>query len=157
MAAGGCRRQWRRAFIDRYPLESQDDLALYGQSPSDYFVEKLFDVGAVSKLSSFVALGVAFWLSRQGIYMFDGATLTYLSKPIKLILDTFSEADFAACTGCFDDRIAWFSFPTQGISLGYDTVGAAVVESRHHPQRLRFRHRSAEPSSSGRLGLRCRR
>lgn len=96
--------------------------ALYGSTPTDLFVSKLFDVGAVTPHACFVALGVAFWLSRQGIYMFDGSTLTYLSKPVKKILDTFSEADFLACAGCFDDRIAWFSFPTQGISLGYDTV-----------------------------------
>jgi hypothetical protein len=97
--------------------------ALYGQSPSDFFVQKLFDVGATAQNACIVALGVAFWLSQQGIYMFDGATLTYLSKSVKKILDSFSQADMAAACACFDDRIVWFSFPTQGISLGYDTVG----------------------------------
>jgi hypothetical protein len=96
--------------------------AIYGQSPSDFFVTKLFDIGAVSRTATMIALGTAFWLSQQGVYMFDGSTLTYLSKAVKAILDSFSEADFQACTTSFDDRIAWFSFPTQGISLGYDTV-----------------------------------
>jgi hypothetical protein len=102
--------------------KSKTTWALYGSSPSDFFVSKLFDVGCASTASALVALGVAFWLSNQGFYMFDGATLTYLSKPIKAILDSFSQADYAAATACFDDRMYWCSFPTQGISLGYDTV-----------------------------------
>jgi hypothetical protein len=102
--------------------KSKTTWALYGSSPSDFFVSKLFDVGCASAGSAIVALGTAFWLSRQGFYMFDGATLTYLSKPVKAILDSFSEQDFATATACFDDRMYWCSFPTQGITLGYDTV-----------------------------------
>lgn len=96
--------------------------ALYGSSPSDFFVSKLFDIGAVTAAACFIALGVAFWLSQQGMYMYDGATLTYISKPIKAILDGMSQTDFAAACGTFDDRMAWWSFPTVGIALGYDMV-----------------------------------
>ena len=87
------------------------------------FPQKLFDVGCASKASVVLAFGVVFWLSNQGVYMFDGSTLTYISTDIKKILDSFSEADFSASAGMFDDRMYWLSFPTQGISLGYDTVG----------------------------------
>lgn len=103
--------------------KKQTTWALYGQSPSDFFVQKLFDIGATSLLGCGVFLGTAFWLSNQGIYMFDGSTLSYISQDVKAILDTFAASDFASAAIAFDDRIVWWSFPNQGISLGYDTVG----------------------------------
>jgi hypothetical protein len=103
-------------------FKSKTTWAVYGESASDFFAQKLFDVGCASAASVVNALGVVFWLSDQGIYMFDGSSLSYLSQKIKKLLDGFSAADFAASTGAFSDRMYWLSFPTQGISLGYDTV-----------------------------------
>jgi hypothetical protein len=103
-------------------MKQKTTWALYGESPSDFFTQKLFDVGIAGAMTFVIALGVAFWLSNQGVYMFDGATLTYISKAVKRILDGMNENDFAQATACFDDRMYWLTFPTQGISLGYDTV-----------------------------------
>lgn len=102
-------------------FKSKTTWVVYGESPNDLFPQKLFDIGATSKLAVVAALGVVFWLSNQGVYMFDGSTLTYISRDVKKILDGFSALDFETAAGMFSDRMYWLSFPLQGISLGYDT------------------------------------
>jgi hypothetical protein len=103
-------------------MKSKSIWILYGDAPDSFFVQKQFDIGCSSQFSVVQALGVVFWLSNQGIYMFDGSTLTYISKDIKAILDGFSEADFAASCAWFSDRMYWISFPTQFMAFGYDTT-----------------------------------
>lgn len=101
-------------------FKTKSTWAVFGDTQSDFLVRKLFDIGCASTQSIVKAYGVVYWLSNRGVYSFDGSTPQYLSLKIRKILDGFSQADLAAAAGFVRGRMVWFSFPTQGISLGYD-------------------------------------
>jgi len=101
-------------------FKTKSTWAVFGDTQSDFLVRKLFDIGCSSNTSIVKAYGMVFWLSNRGVYAFDGSTPQYLSLKIRRILDGFSQADLAAATAFVRGRMYWLSFPTQGISLGYD-------------------------------------
>jgi len=94
--------------------------AVFGDTQADFLQRKLFDIGCSSNQSIVKAYGIVYWLSNRGVYSFDGSTPQYLSLNIRKILDGFSQADLSVATGFMRGRMYWLSFPTQGISLGYD-------------------------------------
>lgn len=94
--------------------------AVFGDTQADFLVRKLFDIGCSSNQSIVKAYGVVYWLSNRGVYAFDGSTPQYISSKIRRILDGFSQADLAAATAFMRGRMYWLSFPTQGVSFGYD-------------------------------------
>jgi hypothetical protein len=99
---------------------------LYGNSNQDFYINKLADVGCASRSSIAKAYGAAFWLSDQGVWMYDGSNLTNLSDGnpavggVKGILDTYAPADMAASVGFVHDHGYYLSFPTKGVTLVYD-------------------------------------
>jgi hypothetical protein len=101
--------------------------AVYGDSPSDFLVRKLFDIGCIAPRSVCASYGVVFWLSRQGAYIFDGNTPTNISDgnpeqgSIKGFLSNpLYNNDIIQATGFVFDRIYYLSFPTLGYTFGYD-------------------------------------
>ena len=85
----------------------------YGDNPDDFQVaqEVGHNLGCVAAGSFVQALGVGFWLSNQGIMMFDGTNLTMISADIKEFLDSLTTGQLEAADAHFDDGIYWITFP----------------------------------------------
>ncbi|MDE2098162.1 MAG: hypothetical protein KGL39_12985 [Patescibacteria group bacterium] len=112
-----------------YCLKSKTFWAIYGSTPADYTPTLLYPKGCAGKKSVVEAYGLLFWATpEKSIVMFNAMTLTDISdnrttntgSSIKGVLETFSAADMAACTGAAYDQGVIFSFPTQGISYYYN-------------------------------------
>ena len=102
-------------------FKSKTTWAVYGDTQADFLVRRLFDIGCASETSIVKAYGLVFWLSDRGVFGFDGGDAPqYLSKDIKRILDGYSMADLAAATAFMRYRMYWLSFPTQGVTFGFD-------------------------------------
>ena len=99
---------------------------VYGDTPNDFLIRKLFDIGCIAPLSIAKAYGMVFWLSEQGVYVFSGAQPTNISDgnvqqgSLKGILDAMTTTDFQAAAGFVFDRTYFLSFPTKGQTYGYD-------------------------------------
>jgi hypothetical protein len=109
-------------------LKRKTAWGIVGSSQSDYVPIPLFNIGAAGKQSIKVGYGLLFWLSPEGIvWTFDGSSapnnisdMTQSKCSVKAILDSFSEVDYAAAVGFFHQRNFLLSFPTQGITLGFN-------------------------------------
>jgi len=99
-------------------FKSKSTYQVTGSTNADFQVNKLFDIGCRSSRSICTAYGVCWWISKQGIYQFDGSTPTNLSdggyqqSNIKSIIDSFSDTDFADVTSFVYDRMVHFCIPT---------------------------------------------
>jgi hypothetical protein len=95
---------------------------LYGDSKQDFIPRKLFNIGCIAPRSVTKALGMVFWLSKQGAFMFDGAKPSRISSKIKTTLDGLPVASLQRAVGFFRDQIWYLSFPAEGLTYGYDLV-----------------------------------
>lgn len=99
-------------------FKSRSTYQVTGSTNADFQVNKLFDIGCRSRRSICTSYGVCWWISKQGIYQFDGSSPTNLSdggfqqSNIKSIIDSFSDTDFSDVTSFVYDRMVHFSFPT---------------------------------------------
>jgi len=98
-----------------------------GSNDADFQVNKLFDIGCKSAKSICTAYGVCWWISRQGIYQYDGSSPQNISdgnfqaSNIKTILDGFSSStDLIDCTSFVYDRMVHFCFPTVNQTFLFD-------------------------------------
>jgi hypothetical protein len=101
---------------------SQSAWAFYGDAPEDMQQPQQVgqNLGCVSAASFCIAFGSAFWLSNQGVMMFNASNLQCISNDIKEFLDTCSQADLQASVGLFNDGHYYLSFPTKQVSFGYN-------------------------------------
>jgi hypothetical protein len=105
-----------------FMLKTRTAFGLFGDSTNDFYVQKLFDIGCISKKSVIVAQGVTFWCSAEGVYAFDGSDAPqYLSRNIKSFLEA-NRALLSTTVGAYKDRCYFLSFPTLSITWMYDTV-----------------------------------
>ncbi len=99
-------------------FKSKSTYQVTGSTNADFQVNKLFDIGCRSRRSICTAYGVCWWISKQGIYQFDGSSPTNLSdggyqqSNIKSIIDSLSDTDFSDVTSFVYDRMVHFCFPT---------------------------------------------
>lgn len=98
--------------------------AVFGDSSNDFYIQKLFDIGCIAPKSAIVAQGVAFWLSGEGVFAFDGSSAPqYLSAKIKSYLEA-NLAALATAVGSYKDRCYYLSFPNASVPVTwqYDTI-----------------------------------
>jgi hypothetical protein len=99
-------------------FKSRSTYQVTGSTSADFQVNKLFDIGCRSRRSICTAYGVCWWISKQGIYQFDGHTPTNLSdggyqqSNIKSVIDALTDIDFEDVTSFVYDRMVHFSLPT---------------------------------------------
>lgn len=93
----------------------------FGETPNDFYVQKLFDIGCVSAASIVTAQGVTYWLSAEGAYSFDGGAPKYISARIKAFLET-NRAQLSSAVGFYRDRCYFLSFETLGVTWMFDTT-----------------------------------
>lgn len=99
-------------------FKSRSTYQVTGSTNADFQVNKLFDIGCRSRRSICTAYGVCWWISKQGIYQFDGSTPINLSdgnfqqSNIKSVIDSLLDVDFADVTSFVYDRMVHFCFPT---------------------------------------------
>lgn len=99
-------------------FKSRSTYQVTGSTNADFQVNKLFDIGCRSRRSICTAYGVCWWISKQGIYQFDGSSPTNISdggfqqSNIKSVIDSLSDTDFADITSFVYDRMVHFCFPT---------------------------------------------
>jgi hypothetical protein len=107
-------------------FKSKTTYQVTGNTSADFQVNKLFDIGCRSLRSITKSYGVCWWLSKQGIYQFDGNSPTNLSdggyqqSNIKSVLDALTDNDFSNCTSFVYDRMVHFSLPTLNITYFWD-------------------------------------
>ena len=107
-------------------FKSKTSYQVTGNTSADFQVNKLFDIGCRSLRSITKAYGVCWWISKQGIYQFDGNSPTNLSdgsfqqSNIKSIVDSLSDTDFSDVTSFVYDRMIHFSIPTQNQTYFWD-------------------------------------
>lgn len=107
-------------------FKSRSTYQVTGSTSADFQVNKLFDIGCRSSRSICTAYGVCWWISKQGIYQFDGNTPTNLSdggyqqSNIKSVVNSFSDTDFSNCTSFVYDRMVHFCFPTLNTTYFWD-------------------------------------
>jgi hypothetical protein len=106
--------------------KSKTTYAVFGNTDSNFLANKLFDIGCRSLRSACTAYGLDWWVSRQGIYFYDGSSPTnisdggYQQSNIKAILDGLTDADLAQATSFVYERMFHVSFPTLNKTYLYD-------------------------------------
>lgn len=107
-------------------MKSRSTYNVTGSTNADFQVNKLFDIGCRSQRSICQAYGVCWWVSKQGIYQFDGNSPTNLSdgnyqvSNIKSVISSLNDSDFANCTSFVYERMVHFSFPTLNKTYLFD-------------------------------------
>lgn len=107
-------------------MKSRSTYNVTGSTNADFQVNKLFDIGCRSQRSICSAYGLCWWISKQGIYQFDGNSPTNLSdgnyqvSNIKSIIDGLTDADYINTVSFVYDRMVHFSFPTLNRTYLYD-------------------------------------
>lgn len=102
-------------------LKRKSFWAITGNSQADFFAEQLFLLGCSSEASIVYAMGQIFWQSEDSVYTFAGGTYTDIGVLEKAFFaDTLTDADRAAATASFQDQTYWISYPTLGITMGFD-------------------------------------
>lgn len=97
-----------------------------GSTDADFQSNKLFDIGCRSSRSICSAYGVCWWLSKQGIYQFDGSSPQNLSdgvfqqSNIKSVIQGLALSDLLLCTSFVYDRMVHFCFPSINTSFFWD-------------------------------------
>ena len=102
----------------------------YGNTPLTFQTYFAFGVGCTSAPSITAAFGWVWWMSRQGIYFYNGSGFDPVANNIssgrfqvsniKKFLDSLALADRAAACGFIYDSMPHISFPTQNITYFYD-------------------------------------
>jgi hypothetical protein len=101
---------------------------LYGNDASSFIFQKLADIGCSSRgsvVSAIIDVGqntsteVIVFMSEDGIYLTDGATLQYISEPIREVINGLSFQDRYTCVGAFYNHTYVISFPVLGQSWSY--------------------------------------
>lgn len=100
---------------------------LFGDDNSAFRQQKVADVGCASQQSVATEAGVVYWnAGYQGVYSFDGASVANLSDGdeqrggIRLVLTDLAPEDHAASVGFITDHAYFISFPTTGVTYGFD-------------------------------------
>src|SRR6185437_16158076 len=76
-----------------------------GSDQTTYLPLQLFpDIGLVAKQGYCVGDGMVAWLSAQGIWPYDGATLTYISQDIYNVLQSIPPAQQTTCAAGYADE-----------------------------------------------------
>jgi hypothetical protein len=107
-------------------FKSKSTYQVTGSTSADFQVNKLFDIGCRSRRSICTAYGVCWWISKQGIYQFDGSSPVNLSdggyqqSNIKSIIDSLNDTDFSDVTSFVYDRMVHFSLPTFNTTYLWD-------------------------------------
>lgn len=96
--------------------------AVYGNDPTSFVPIKLFDIGCIAPRSVAAALGVVFWLSRDGVWMFDGAKPTRISTNIESTILNLDLDSLGRATGAYYYGFYILSFPAQSVSFVYDLI-----------------------------------
>src|SRR5271166_3602011 len=103
-------------------FKSKTTWAIYGDDPTMFRPLKLFDIGACAQGSIIEGDGVAYWLSTQGVYSFDGSNLQWISLELRTVIQNMAASDRAAAIGFFSNLTYYLSFPTLNITYAYDTI-----------------------------------
>lgn len=96
-----------------------------GDDASNYLDQRVFDIGCCSSESITNALGLIFWASEQGPYMWAGGAPTYIGYQVEQYFNADSGLgyeDLAATTGFYSNMCWYWSFPTQGFTLEFYTI-----------------------------------
>ncbi len=94
--------------------------ALYGDDPTSFVHRKILDIGCIAPRSITVALGVVFWLSKDGAWMFDGQQPTRISTNIQSTLLALSTSDLSRAVGFYRNGVWYLSLPAQGVTYCYN-------------------------------------
>lgn len=111
-------------------LKAKTTYAVFGNSDSTFITNKLFDIGCKSLRSIFASFGVVWWLSNQGVYLYDGSSPQNLSdggyqkSNIKASLASLTEDDLAIATSFIYQRMFHMSFPSINTTWLYDLRSA---------------------------------
>ena len=93
---------------------------LQGSDATSYLaVPFLPDIGMVAPLSGTHGTAMYFWLSAEGVYSFDGASLQYISDDIHNALQAIPPNEWATAVGGFADLKYFLSFPQSNITFSY--------------------------------------
>lgn len=97
---------------------------IYGTYPGEYQNKNVFtSVGAIARRSIVNATTVAFFLSSDGIYAYNGTQTQLISSPIKDIITTMNSNYSDKACGVFYDNKYILAIPT-----GNSTVNNTIIE-----------------------------
>lgn len=102
--------------------------AVYGDDPTSFIERKLFDIGCISPRSIISVLGVVFWASADGIWMFDGNTPTRISDGITDVFASLSATDLNFATGGYYQGFYLFGLPTKGITYAISLLDKEIYK-----------------------------
>jgi len=93
---------------------------LQGSDADSYLaVPFLPDIGMIAPQSGAHGTAMYFWLSAEGVYSFDGASLQYISDDIHNSLQAIPPVDWQSAVGFFGDLKYFLSFPSANITFVY--------------------------------------
>lgn len=90
-------------------LKTQSFWIVEGDTPAEFIARRAFDIGCMAANSITSAEGGVFWLAPQGVYFFNGASPSYISEPIRALLEAASWTDRQNAVGSYRDRTFYLS------------------------------------------------
>lgn len=101
--------------------------ALYGNNSTNFVTEFIERTGGVASTAVISGYGQAWWLSRQGFYVWSGNSAAvsisdgnFQVSNIKAIIDSLTDNDLSQATCFIYDRMIGLSFPTRNMTYIYD-------------------------------------
>lgn len=117
-------------------LKAESTWVVTGNTGADFVSQNISDVGCCSRGSAAEGYGLAFWLSEDGVQMFNNGGVTNISDAtIRSFLETWfanvppttvfaganaSVSYLSSPVGWVNNRVYYLSFPQQNVTFGYD-------------------------------------
>jgi hypothetical protein len=93
---------------------------VYGDDETTFVARRVANIGCVSANSVAVCQSLAFWLSEEGVYYFDGYNPPQLiSEKIRGALQDIPISDQKVSQAWFSDRAYYLSFPATGVTYAF--------------------------------------
>jgi hypothetical protein len=93
---------------------------MQGSDATSYLaIPFLPDIGMIAPLSGAHGTAMYFWLSAEGVYSFDGASLQYISDDIHNELQAIQPNLWLTAAGAYKNLKYLLSFPEAGITFSY--------------------------------------
>lgn len=100
-----------------YVFGDRSIIAISGDEPANLAQSELYQtIGCIAPNSIVEIEGVMFFLSRRGVYTFDGGNLQLISEPVKNKIDTINKGEIDDAYGAFYNGQYWLAYAEEGSS-----------------------------------------
>lgn len=84
-----------------------------GNQTTDWYVSDLYStIGCVAPYSVSVSPKGIIYLSRDGLYMFNGQNVTHMSDTVTPVIDDISDSNIEECFGYYDKNKYYLAYPS---------------------------------------------